>query len=110
MLCISILYLRLYVFLRRPDRIRASFSDSDNNNLYTDPYHQTSMLGRSSRAISSFWRRRKSSQAVQTAPFAAAGPGVHVNPATPMPSVGEVVGEEKMLAGSAPVAENLAWG
>ena len=28
-----------------------------------------------------------------------------MNPATPMPSVGEVVGDEKMVAGSAPVAE-----
>lgn len=34
MLLITILYARLFVFLRRPDRIRASFSDSSNGEMY----------------------------------------------------------------------------
>ena len=67
MLTITFLYLRLYVFLRRPDRIRASFSDTDNGDLYGDS--RTSRLGRPGRVISSLWRRRKSSQtAAATSP------------------------------------------
>lgn len=64
MLCITILYARLFVFLRRPDRIRASFSDTDNADLYdSDPNTRRSRFR--PRALSNLLRIRKGSKESQ---------------------------------------------
>ncbi len=61
-ICITFFYARLFVFLRRPDKIRSPYSDSPTSTSYDDGRQQTSFLrSRYRHRLSEIFRGRRSS-------------------------------------------------